>query len=475
MNNKKIVGVLTALLIVTLALPVFADNHMEDKVKITGEVKSVFQVGGYGDNENAAIALLEDDDALDEDSFDDPDLFPADKAFYQEIDFSVAGMVNDNISFDLAIDTLANNFTTVEGPSYQGVTLGDQGDANDLVMDNALLTIADDVSTLKIGDINGFHGDVYFVDDEDLEGMEMTTAMSGNDVRVFMGGNSNYNGSEYDGDFENTDFYGVTVGRELDVATVTGKVYQRRKDGESVTDLAVAADADLTDMVAVNGEIVSSDDSDADSDTLMMLGTDVKVSDTVNVNAKMEMAGEDFTSVAGDLEEDSDYDLYTVGGEMKLNTNNTMGASYTMVTPGETLDGDEEDKSTIELTLDNTMGAYTNNASIAMTTNDGYVDGQDVTVIKLGTEYAMDAATLNAELTNQSSDDFDNDFTYLTVGLDQQISENVTWNTSLGYITGTANAEIDYTDTNGDVQTYATLDDEDGDATTLETSLTVKF
>jgi len=81
------------------------------------------------------------------------------------------------------------------------------------------------------------------------------------------------------------------------------------------------------------------------------------------------------------------------------------------------------------------MGAYTNTASIAMVTNEGRTDG-DETVIKLGTEYAMDVATVSAGLTNKSADN-GNDLTYLTAGLDQQIAENVNWNTTFDYVTGT--------------------------------------
>ncbi|GAB6099433.1 hypothetical protein JCM16358_13120 [Halanaerocella petrolearia] len=456
---KKTSMLLTFVLVMALAAPVFA---AEDNVEVTGTVDTVFETAGYGDNADATTTLWADGDALDldnpvADKDGDEDDFPAKKAFYQEIDFGVAGTVNENITFDLAVDTLVNSFTTTEGPAYDAdadgtdTILGGQGDSNDLLMDSALLTLNKGVSTLKLGDINDFHGDVYFVDEEDLEGTELTTAIAGSDVRAFMVSESE------DADFKEKDYYGVTVARDLGAADVTGKLYQARENGESVTDLAVSAEVAVNDMVTVNGEIVSSDNSKADSDTLITIGTDVAVNDAVTVNAGYESAGEDFTSVAGDLEEDADYDLMTVGADYVLNTNNTVKGSYTVVTPGDVLGAtNDEDKSTLELSLDNTMGAFTNTASIELVTNDSYTKDNDTTVITLGTEYDVsEATTASASLTNKSGDQAE--FNYLTAGLDTKVSENVNWNTEAKLIDGT------------------TEGDEDGKGSALTTKLSVNF
>ena len=447
--NKKIVSVLTALLIVTMAVPVFADNHMEDNVKVTGEVKTIFETSNYGDEEDAAAHLYKDDDVLDD---PDPQDYPAEKRFYQEIGFDVKGMVNDNITFDLALDTLYNQFT--EQKVADSSLVGPESTNSDLKMDTATLTISDDVSTLKFGDIGGFHADYTFINDEDREGMTLDTKAMGADVSAFVLG---------DNDANDDDFYGVMATKDLETAKVTGKVlhaskFDHDKGTLNVTNLVAAVEADLTDMVAVNGKVVSNswedDNSNADdSDTFMSAGMTAEVSDALTVNAKTEMVGEKYAAVADDTE-GYDRDLYKVDAEYALDDNNTVTGAYTLVASGRA--GEDEDKTTIEASVENIMGAYTNTASIAMTTNDGYSEDTDLRVIKLGTEYAMDAATLTADLTNQSADD-DHDFTYLTVGLDQQITDNVNWNTSFGYITGT---------TDGDV---------DADANDFETSLTVNF
>ena len=482
--NKKIVGVLTALLIVALAVPVFADSHMEedyveDKVEITGEVKSVFQVGSYGDNEDAAVTLLEDDDALDEDATDDPDLFPAEKAFYQEVDINVAGMVNDNITFDLAVDTLTKNFTAVEGPENDATpstTLGDQGANSNLNVDTALLTVSDDVSTLKVGDLAGFQAGVHFIDDEDVEGMELTTAMNDAEVRAFVAGEDNDAGDDA---ANQNDYYGVTYKQNFTDAYLAGDVYTARENGKAVSAFGVEGEMKATDAMTVGGEVIVSDadkdtdlnatkddydgdgvDEALDGDTLMRVNADYAATDALTLNAKVEMVGEDFApNHYHDLEETTDYDMFVLGGEMVVDENNTVNASYTMVTPGDKLSvvkGGDEDKSTIEVGMENITGDYTNNASIAFTTNDTYTDNSDVTVIKAGTEYAMDAATVSAEITNQSADN-DNEFTYLVLGYDQQVAENVTWNTEAAYLDGTTAADVD------------------GESTHLETALTVSF
>ncbi|WP_018248142.1 hypothetical protein [Orenia marismortui] len=448
---KKFSLLLTFALVLALAIPAFA---VEDNVKITGEVKTIFEAAGYGDDSAATIELWEDGDAIDEDSTTDPDEFPAEKAFYQEIDFAIAGMVNENITFDLAVDTLVNNFTTVEGPVVNGAVLGDQGESDDLVLDSALLTLSDEVSTLKFGDMADFHAETYFIDEEDLEGMELTTAINGSDVRAFVV-------SEND-DFAATDFYGVTVGRDLGKVNLTAKVYQARSEGESLTNLAVAADLALSNSVTVDGEIVSNDASQGDQgDTLVRANVNAALTDAVTLNAGVETVGEKFATLSThDLEEAADYSLYTVGADYALNTNNTLGATYTMVTPGDTFGVNAEDKNTIELALDNVNGAFTNTAAVEFTTSDDYTDGHDVTLITLGTEYAMNGVTtLSADLVNKSDDNngAELSYTYLKAGLDHAFSETVNWSNEVRFITGETAAE------------------KDGEGSTFRTELSVKF
>jgi hypothetical protein len=319
-------------------------------------------------------------------------------------------------------------------------------------MDTATLTVGDDVSTMKLGDIAGFHADYTFIDDEDREGMTLDTMAMGSDVSAFVLGN-NDNGV--------ADFYGMTATRDLGTATATAKVLNAQDyAGMNVMNLVGALEADVTDMIAVNGKLVMNSseivatNSDK-SDTFMSAGMTANMNEALTVNGTMEMVGEDFEGVADDTE-GANTEMYKVDADYALGAANTVSGAYTLVAD----DDKDEDKSTIEASLENVMGAYTNTASISMTTNDEFTEESDVTVVKVGTEYAMDSATASAELTDKSADN-DNDLTYLTAGLDQQISENVNWNTTVDYVTGTTN-DID---DNG----------VDADATSVETALTVSF
>ena len=440
--NKKIVSVLTALLIVTMAVPVFADNHMEDKVKVTGEVKSVFQVGSYSDNVDAAADLWADGEVLDGPDMDE---YPAKKAFYQEISFNVAAMVNNNINFDLAVDTLTNNFAKTATENGYGAIGSDE---TDLAMDTATLTVSDSVSTLKIGDVGGFHADYTFIDDEDREGMTLDTVAMNSDVTAFVLGD-NGNGA--------ADFYGVTATRDMEAMALTAKVLHANDyNNMNVTNLVGAVETDLTNAVSANAKLVMNNwknnntDND-DGDTFMSAGVTAEMNDALTLNGKMEMAGEKFKGVA-DGTEGANTSLYEASADYAMNDANTVTGTYTLVAD----DDEPEDKSTVEVAVENVVGAYTNTASIAMTSNDDFAKKSDVTLIKVGTEYAMDAATLSANLTNKSAD-AGNDLTYITAGLDQDISENVNWNTTFDYVTGTNTSDVD------------------ADGMSLETALTVSF
>jgi len=442
MNDKKIIAVLTVLLIVALAAPVFAANPSEDNVEITGEVTTIFQVGSYSDEVEAAADLWADGEVLDS---PDKDEYPAKKAFYQEIGFNVAGRVNNNVDFDLALNTLSNNFAATETENGYGK----QGtDETNIAMDTATLTITDDISTMKLGDISDFHADYTFLDEEDREGMTLETKSNGSNLSAFVLGNDD-NGTE--------DFYGMTVSRNLGTAVATAKILQGEdlEDGDlKVTNIVGAVETDLTDMTSADAKIVMNnweDDMDDDSDIFMSAGVSANMNEALTLNGRMELVGENFKGVADDTE-GADTAMYKVDADYALGAANTVSGGYTLVTG----DDKAEDKSTIEASLENIVGAYTNTASISMTTNDEFVEDSDVTIIKVGTEYAMNYATASVELTNKLAD-VDNDLTYLTTGLDQQIAKNINWNTTFDYVTGTNTADVD------------------ADSTSLETALTVNF
>ncbi|SNY24409.1 hypothetical protein SAMN06265827_108107 [Orenia metallireducens] len=467
---KKISLLLTCALVMALAVPAFA---AEDNVKVTGEVKTVFEVGNYSSGEETAtVNLWADDDALDLDNpFDgdgdgDMDDYPAEKAFYQEIDFNVAGNL-DNINFNLAVDTLTNVFSSTSSYESSYGKFGVFEDDQDIVMDTALLTISNGFSTLKAGDLEDYNASKYFIyDDEDMEGVEVTTTVSDYVVKAFVLGEDDNDAGTSDED--GSDYYGVTATRNFANGSFTGKLYHGRDvgiedaNGSKVTDLAAALTYDVNELFNVNGEVVfnRSEDAndDSESDSLFNLGAKYKATDVVTVRGMFETVGEDFVAPLADLEEeDANYDLFNIGADFAVNANNTLKADYTMV------DHDTDDnKNKFELAWDNVNGAFTNTASVEFITNDSYdidQEDDDVTVLTVGTKYAMsDVTTITGKLVNQSADDYyDNNFTYLAAGLNTKLSDNMSWNTEAKYITG------------------SDKDDNDGEGNSIKTVLAVSF
>ncbi|TDO95113.1 S-layer family protein [Halanaerobium saccharolyticum] len=416
----------------------------QDNIEFGATIDTFAEVANYGDNPAAVIELWADGDALDitaptTTDEEDAEDFPAEKKFWQEIGIDATGELN-GASFNLAVDTTTNVFTE-EDTVFDSSVYTVEEDGLSLAVDSALLEVAYNDYGVKLGDLDGYTASSYFVDDEDMEGMEMTASYMGNDITAFI------LGEDYDVD---TDYYGVHVSREMDFGTVTGKVYQASFDLETkdVTDVAVeVTDVAVTDMITVGGEVVFND-TETESDTLFNVNAEAKISDALTVDGMFETVGENFesASVLGDLEEANNYDKFNVGASYVVNENNTVTGDYTLVQSDAA--GNNEDKSTVEVALDNTYGKFTNNASVAYTMNDGYTDGHDTTVIELGTEYAWnETTTLGAALVNKNEEKAAGNvisYNYLKGTMDKELAENMSWNTELKYITGevgTANTE----------------------------------
>ena len=449
----------------------------KDNIEFGATIDTIFEVADYGDNEQAAVDLWADGDALDiaaptwtdddgDEEFiyssgDDGD-FPAKKAFYQELGISATGNLGQ-ANFNLAIDTVTNSFVqeeTVFDDNYfgSGFSLADGNggvytDDKGLEMDTLLLEVAYKQHGFKMGDLDGYTASSYFIDDEDMEGVEMTSSYMDNSITAFVVG-----------DDSDVDYYGAHISRDMNFGTLTGKVYQARFEDETknVTDVAVeVTDVAVTNMITVGGEVVFND-TDTESDTLFNVNAVAKVSDALTVDGMFETVGKNFesASVLGDLEEANNYDKFNVGASYVVNENNTVTGGYTLVQSDAA--GNNEDKSTVEVALDNTYGKFANNASVAYTMNDGYTDGHDTTVVELGTEYAWnETTTLGAALVNKNEEKAAGNvinYNYLKGTVDKKLAENMSWNTELKYITG----EVGTTNT-------------EGTGNALTTSLSVSF
>ncbi|MTI58697.1 MAG: S-layer homology domain-containing protein [Firmicutes bacterium] len=469
------------------------EEQPRDNVSIAGTVTTYLQTGSYGDDPEATAEALADGDALDidlpgktSDDDGDQDDFPAEKAFYQEIDFNVNGNINE-VNFDLAVDTITNGFTDYESYEYRDYKLGDQGndDGDPIKMDTALLTISKNDYTFKAGDMGDYTAESYFFDDEDMEGIEFTAPVGdGLELKTMAFG--------YDDGSSDEEYYGVNLTKDFGKTQVTGKVYQGidiDSQKESVTDVALAVNSAVTDLLNLSGEVVYNQLDDADTDDMLFnLNADYQLTDMLSLRAGIESVGDEFNGgrdkyagAQSDLEEDFDYDLYTLGTDYKFDDNNTLKFDYSFIKHEEGVEvfglpvptSDTDDKSVYRLQLDNVAGAFNNMFFVEFIENDYYLSDidNDATVFGIGTEYTMsDLTTLSASVVNKSADLYDNSdvwdtdmkYTYLTAGIDHQLTDNINWLTDLKYIVG-------------DVDQVATGNSADIEGNFLTTQLSVSF
>lgn len=445
-------------------------NIPEDNIEFAAEVSTAAEVANYEGETNeeiaAAMRLWADSDALDLDlpvdaagdpvvpqtgettadylgkidDWKDADDLPAEKRFWQEYDFLISGNLGD-ASFDLELDTVANVFT--DEKSAFGYAEPDQ---NFFQMDTGLLTVDYNqplFNRLRAGDIDDYHVNRYFVDEEDTELIEVTTGYFDLDWTFMTGGFGQGN---------NDQLYLIRTAKELESAEVFGEINQMR-GSDRITNVELGLrDFSITDSFKAAAQVVFNRSKAKDTDDIFFnLRGDYAAADDLDIYAVVDSAGEEFTSYKGDLEEDYDFDLFKLGADYQINENNELMAAYSMVQIGDQIQTDvadynDEDKSIFELALNNESGAFTNKLALEYTINDNYTDNYETRVIELGTEYALsERTTAAAALVNK---DEDNDgtnvinYNYLKGNLGIDLAENVSWENEAKYILGDA-AEVE--------------------------------
>jgi polyhydroxyalkanoate synthesis regulator phasin len=497
----------------------------KDNIEFSGKVTAVFQAGDYGDDPTATAEALADGDALDVDlprvdpngvysnGGGDYDDFPAEQAFYQEFDFIVNAEVS-GINLDFVVDTITNGFTDYEGYRYDNYeyVLGDQGDGKDITMDTGRLDISKDNWMVKIGDMNDYDVDenAYFFDVEDAEGVEFTGPVYGLDLKAFAIGFDE--GASNDDASKEDEYYGAAATKDFGKTQVTGKVYQGSIDAkdETVTDVAVAVRSALTDALTLNGEAVYNELSEADTDdSLFQIGADYKLSDIWSFRGSYQTVGDEFnggadyyTGVESDLEEDYDFDKYTLGTSYVVNDNNSLDFDVMMVEyAGDDAFSDkfaadnsldrktDEDKMEYTVGWNNVYGKFTNHFRVSYIENDYYTDviDDDATVVELGTEFPWtEKTTVSASIVNKQADLYDNEgiwdkdmqYTYLTAGLDHKLTENISWLTDVMYITGDVDQLNEHEDNDNIINNnydYSNSNNADIDGSFITTSLSISF
>ncbi len=436
--------------------------------------------------EELLVYLNENNDDFD---WEDADALPSEKRFWQEYDFNIAGNLGD-AEFNLAVDTITNSFT-----SEHSAFGYDEGNSNTFEMDSALLEVQIDPYGFRIGDLDGYHITKYLNDDEDMEGLEMTTNYWDTDFKAVVLGE--------DDDTER-DYYGVEGTKEMTFGNLTGKMYQVRDDGANSSYLAAeVTDVEVTEALTMGGELaynmVDLDsksvfyNDDSLGDLYAMVNGEFVATEALTVNAMFETVGDEFYAINNDLAgtdnadvvyqtndgaaEDVDYDKYQLGAEYTVNENNAVTGSVAMVNYGDDNYDDRgvnngatynlDDKLHYGIGWANVYGDYTNTVSVNFTDNDDFIKDYDVRVIELGTEYVWDETlTLGAALVNKNEeskqdDNLDVSYNYLKGTADKTLADNMTWNTEFKYLVGDIDDD--------------TMDQIDAESSSLTTSLTVSF
>lgn len=458
---------------IAAAMILWADDDALDLDLPTWDGEAIFDTltetgfdGGTLDGEDlsdieAGDVPSEVQDAIDnQEEFDweDADDLPSEKRFWQEYNFNIYGNVGE-ANFLLDVDAISNVFT--DEKSAFGYA---ERDDLDFEMDVATLYFEYEGIHMRAGDLEDEHLAPYYVDDEDLQGVEVAKDYLDIDWTFLVAGF---------GDEVTDDIYGVSASSDMDFGTLAGSFYQTRLDHDQLNVFSLAlSDVAVADAVTLGGEVVftdSTDDEDLieEDDFLVALDGEFAATEDLTVNARFETVGEDFNQYKGDLEEARDNDLFNIGAAFDLDENNTVSGSYTFVQIGDELiadtdDYNDEDKHTIEARLDNAYGDFNNYAMVEYTMNDNYTDDYDTRVIELGTEYALDeVTTLGAALVNKNEEIDDANvinYNYLKGHMNRELSENTAWNVEAKWIDGEVG-----------------VDEVEGESSSLTTSLSVTF
>ncbi|RAK08652.1 S-layer family protein [Halanaerobium saccharolyticum] len=482
----------------------------EDNIEFGMDIVTKAEVAYYGEDEmeeRAVLELLQDEDAIDEDFTDDPDLFPAQERFWQEYNFNIAGELS-GAEFNLDVDTITNLFM-----DERSVIDYTENDDSEFMMDTALLEVAFGDTNVKIGDMPDYYPETYFLD-EDLEGIEVNTTMYNTSFKAFAGGNDEDN-LDNSGDDEMADekYFGLVAEKDTELGILSAKVYHARSvvddlasDGNRKgngtpydnTLVAFGLENQISDSLNLDGEVVYGQYEDEaendDDDFFANVKADYTVNDLFNTYALVEYAGEDFVAARNDLEESfGDYTKAEIGADYQLNENNNINGFVMVAEAGDNWEvikgsGNSDDKMVVNIGLDNTYGQFTNRAFVEYADGDGFEKNNEYTLLGLGTDYKYnETMTMGANLNYKTiekgynnQEDF-RDFVYLTGYVDKQLRENISWLTEAMYIDGTTDYVIEnYTiDDDSDVQFIPDnnndRDDVDGTGYALTTSLSISF
>ncbi|ADQ13917.1 S-layer homology domain-containing protein [Halanaerobium hydrogeniformans] len=482
----------------------------EDNLEFSLDIATYFEAAAYDDDELERILaafIWADEDVLDIDDINDIDELPSKKRFWQELDFVINAEIGD-AAFKLEMDTLTNVFTQEKSAfDYQ------EEDQPDFKMDQALLTFDYREVQLRMGDFEDYNIARYFVDEEDLQGVELSTNQLDMDLKFLVAGY---------GDDSDFDVFAIEGRSETDYGVLTTKINQVRRDAdtwnielidfyfdtifvdfvvpaERLTNVSLAIDDYyFNDNLLFGGEYVYNEykyGDESQDDYLLNFYADLFASDQLKLSAVYESVGDEFFAYQHDLEAALAYDLYKIGAAYDFNENSSVIGSYTLVKPGSIWDdwfGDDltaEDKDKYEIVFENDMNGFNNSAKVEVVKNELFFDNFDERTVTLKTAYDWnEKTTLGAKFVNKNISwagevnddgtlreiDLDLDYKYLEAFMEKALRENLSWNITGRYIMG----DVEYTDSVGfefiDGQTYNSFD-LDTKSSMIKTGLIISF
>ncbi len=207
---------LICLILLTYSLTVNA-------VEIGGQFKTVFDKAYYGDHNELTAAVWAADDILDLNLYnkqgatiEDILELPMNEEFKQEYLFNISGKVKENIDFNFDLEA-EKHF--IENKRKVGdESRWDPG--RELQLDRALLEVLGTNYQLKLGDLDDFRAEDYFLAEKDIDGF----LFQNDNLFVFGGGyNPDYLNPK---DFNyQKDYVGLVLNKKVGAYKIKGKYY----------------------------------------------------------------------------------------------------------------------------------------------------------------------------------------------------------------------------------------------------------
>ena len=508
----------------------------KDNVEFSGTIDNIAEVANYGDNpaeEKAVVKMLSNIDAMDIHPLFDRDDFPAKESYWQEYSLNINGnfkAVDFNIDLNGINNTFVNEETVFEDFKAPGDSFAKE-DQNDFSLDKALLEVAFEDTTVKIGDFTDYHGAVYFNNSEDREGLEITTNLYDTDIRAFaMGSNDDNIKNEDTGEFDplgEQKFVGVVANRDTSLGKITGKLFHARDVvwdvvgaktelerylygvnlnshpfDNTVAGVQLERPVDFVEGLFFNGEAALStvDNYPYFEETGFFTDLHLYYSapENWNLNGWFQYADENYLGAYSDIasEEEGDYTFFQVDGDYTIDANNSVNGFLAVTMPGEfwedrhaqdaNITQDVVNKIHAHLNYNNTIEDFSNRAGFHFVNNDYFKEDANHLFMYVGSDYQWSSdTTVGAQLNYKKIDNefkFDvledrvfTEFFYLTGFVETQLAENVSWRTDARYITGDTNFTpwdfLDY----GAGYDYWNTEAISGSGSSLTTSLSISF